>query len=56
MSVIDDEGIAYPSTLNVNVSVGHENIAKKFRAIMKISRDANGIVMKSCVCNEGLNL
>jgi hypothetical protein len=56
MNVIDDEGIAYPSTLNVKVWVGDENIAQFFRPIVRISRDVKGIVMKSCVYNEGLNL
>jgi hypothetical protein len=36
--------------------VGDENIAQFFRPTVRISKDAKGIVMKSCVYNEVLNL
>ncbi len=56
MSVINNEGIAYPFALNVKVQIGDENIVQFFGPTVRISRDFKGIFMKSCVYSEGFRM
>jgi hypothetical protein len=56
VNVTNNEGVTYPSTLNVKVQIRDENIVQFFGPAMRIFRNFEGIFMKSCVYSEGFKV